>query len=191
MALLGATSGLAGVLLARPLGLGLLGPSVFFGVVLAAYLWTKEVWLTPRLAGVVAASVGGSLVASFVDVVADFLFPIMFAPSASDQIHPLATVPGGLVQAGLVSLVFLTSLPKARGDLTLEIGGCTIAGAVLSIIGASIGESMLWSLRPIVAAVVWYAGLAFVLALAIERRTAVAASPLSDSEQVMGAAAEP
>ena len=184
MALLGGVSGLCGVLLAEPLGLGPLGPGVFFGVLIASYLWTKEVWWMPRLAGVVAASIGGSLIAGIVGVFSGFLLPIVLDfslptlrdSSASDSFHSLALAPGGLVQAGLLSSVTLTSWPKGQAGVMRKIAGCTIAGAFLSVIGAIVAAPLLWNVEPIAVNVIWQAGMALVLTLAVEQRTAAAPS---------------
>jgi hypothetical protein len=177
MALLGGASGLAGVLLEKPLGVAdTLGPSIVFGVLMAAYLRARGIWSTPRLAGVVAASIGGFVIASFLGVVSGFFLSVLLAPPVSAPTHPLALAPGGLVYAGLLSLVVLTSLPTKQADLTLEIGGCSIVGAVLGVIGGSAAAGFPWHLQQVVAAAIWNAGMAFVLALAVEIRTATAPS---------------
>ena len=57
-----------------------------------------------------------------------------------------------------------------------KIAGCTIAGAFLSVIGAIVAAPLVWNVEPIAVNVIWQAGMALVLALAVEQRTAAAPS---------------
>ena len=170
-----------GVLLGDPLDLGPLGPSVFFGFLVAAYLWGMEVWWMPRLAGVVAASIGGAYLAGFLTVITHFVLGILLPPSPPGWSHALGFAPGGLVQAGLLSAVMMTSWPK-RGYVTRSIAVCSITGALLAVVaGVAAGERMLsgWMSsvgESIGAAVIWHAGMALMLAFEVEQHAPPAAS---------------
>ena len=177
--LLGALAGFAGMLFGPALGLAIFGPSLFLGLALAWYIWTKDGTTIEALAAVIGTSLAAYLIAYVSQSLLDVIFSIVFSGPSSAGEHWLARAGAGFLRAAALAFVVLRSVRTLSGGSLAGLAFCAIAGAVLGVVFGHLAHGPLQLWRPAAAAATaaaaWQAGVSFVLALAIERDAAAQA----------------
>ena len=139
---------------------------IFFGVILAGYLWGVLGVRSPAKVGVVVVTGAGAF------LIAGFAMILVGIGQITHHSGPLADlilrfVIAGTVGGGLVSMGFLVSLPGPREAtrVVAEMLLCAVAGGLLGAAAAMLEDPLHPSLSQLPLGAVWQAGMGVVLAL--------------------------
>jgi hypothetical protein len=175
LAILGGLSGLLSMTVGGSLGLGQLSPGVFFGILLAAYMWWALGIEAPGGLTLLIAVSGAAFV---VATIAATLLPVPeLLGDISSRLDPAPTpsLVAGVIGGAILSTAYLAVLPTAPSvsRLLSEMIFCSAAAGVLGMFGAIVGDRFTPPL-PLNTGVItiWQGGMAFVLALVAELRSA-------------------